>query len=51
MKNSCEKCKYYHLENNTCQSKKCATTGYGYITFLDKIFCKSCKKEIENGRA
>lgn len=43
MKNPCEGCKYYHKENNTCQSKKCGTGGNGRVTWLDRIFCKPCK--------
>lgn len=42
MKNKCEKCIYYHEENNTCQSKKCSTSGYGYVTLTDRLFCKPC---------
>ena len=38
--NPCEKCFYYHKENNTCQSKKCATGNSGYVTFADMLFCK-----------
>lgn len=40
----CKECKYYYKKNNTCQSKKCATYGYGYITWLDKLLCKPCKE-------
>ena len=43
MKNPCKECEYYHPENNTCQSKKCATTGDGYVTFIDRLFCKPYK--------
>ena len=39
--NPCIKCDYHHKENDTCQSKKCATSGEGYITLIDKVFCKS----------
>ena len=38
--NPCEKCSYYHKENNTCQSKKCATCNNCYVTFADMLFCK-----------
>ena len=38
--NPCKKCSYYHKENNTCQSKKCATGNSGYVTFADMMFCK-----------
>ena len=38
--NPCKKCSYYHKENNTCQSKKCATGNSGYVTFADMLFCK-----------
>lgn len=40
LRNHCRKCKYYHPENNTCQSKKCATGGPGYVTVMDRLFCK-----------
>ena len=43
MKNSCNECIYYHKENSTCQSKKCATGVPGYVTVFDKLFCKPCK--------
>lgn len=36
----CSKCLYWHRENNTCQSKKVCTGGYGRVSILDKIFCK-----------
>lgn len=39
MKNPCKYCIYFHYENNTCQSKKCATYN-GKITIMDKLFCK-----------
>ena len=39
-RNQCKKCSYYHKENNTCQSKKCATGNSGYVTFADMLFCK-----------
>lgn len=45
--NPCIKCDYYHKENNTCQSKKCATGGEGYITLIDKVSCKPFQ-EVKN---
>ena len=39
-RNPCVECAYYHRENNTCQSKKCATGTDGRITFWDRIFCE-----------
>ena len=41
VKYKCANCAYYHNENNTCQSKKCCTGLGGYVTWFDKIFCKS----------
>ena len=35
-----EECLYYNKENNTCQSKKCATGGDGTVTLSDRIFCE-----------
>ena len=43
MRNPCKECDYYHSENNTCQSKKCCTSGSGYITWIDRLFCKPYK--------
>lgn len=40
----CETCVYYHKENNTCQSKKRATAHEGYVTLMDRLFCKPYKK-------
>ena len=52
MRNPCKECDYYHKENNTCQSKKCCTGGDGYITWIDRLFCKPYKynadRKIEN---
>ena len=45
MRNPCKECTYYHKENNTCQSKKCATGGTGRITFLDRMFCEPMKRD------
>lgn len=44
MRNKCNDCIYYHEENNICQSKKCATAHEGYVTFVDRLFCKLYKK-------
>lgn len=44
MRNKCNDCAYYHKKNNTCQSKKCATAHEGYVTFIDRLFCKPYKK-------
>ena len=43
MRNPCKECDYYHKKNNTCQSKKCCTGGDGYITWIDRMFCKPYK--------
>lgn len=51
MRNPCKECDYYHLENNTCQSKKVATMGSGYVTFMDRLFCEPYKadgKKVES---
>ena len=53
MRNPCKECIYYISENNTCQSKKCATAHEGYVTFFDRLFCeprKPPKKEEEGER-
>ena len=47
MRNPCKECDYYHPENNTCQSKKCGTGGDGYVTFMDRLFCKPYKADGE----
>lgn len=39
MRNPCKECIYHISENNTCNSKKCAT-GDGRITFWDRLFCE-----------
>lgn len=44
MRNPCKDCIYYHKENRTCQSKKCATDGNGKVTWADKLFCSPCKR-------
>ena len=49
-KNPCLKCVYYHKENNTCQSKKCATGGTGEVGLWDRLFCEPREKEKEEGR-
>lgn len=40
----CKKCVYYCEDNNTCQSKKCATSQAGYVSIIDKLFCKPKNK-------
>ena len=45
MRNPCKDCIYYHKENRTCQSKKCATGGSGKVSWIDKLFCSPCKKD------
>ena len=35
----CKECDYYHKENGTCQSKKCATGGDGTVGFIERKFC------------
>ncbi len=44
MLNPCKDCIYYHKENRTCQSKKCATGGNGKVTLVDRLFCFPYKK-------
>ena len=44
MRNPCKDCIYYHKENRTCQSKKCATGGSGKVSWVDRLFCSPCKK-------
>lgn len=48
MRNPCKECIYYFYENNTCQSKKCATGGYGTVTFWDRLFCEPRKLSERN---
>ena len=43
-RNHCKECDYYHKENDTCQSKKCATTREGYVTWIDRFFCRTYKE-------
>nr|DAD75817.1 MAG TPA: hypothetical protein [Siphoviridae sp. ct37J14] len=43
MRNPCKVCIYYHKENKTCQSKKCATGGSGKVLWFDRLFCSPCK--------
>lgn len=45
MRNPCSECIYYHPENNTCQSKKCATGGAGYVTWVDRRYCEKYSME------
>ena len=47
LRNPCVECVYYHSENNTCQSKKCATGGTGRITWLDRLCCMPCRPPFE----
>lgn len=35
----CKDCDYYIKENGTCHLKKCATSGYGYVGFIERKFC------------
>lgn len=49
MRNPCKNCIYYHKENRTCQSKKCATGGSGKVSWVDRLFCSPCKKNGLNG--
>lgn len=51
MRNPCKDCIYYHKENKTCQSKKCATYGDGKVSWIDRLFCSPCKNlgEADNG--
>ncbi len=46
-RNPCAECAFYIQENNTCQSKKVATYGRGYITFFDRMFCEPYKPDTE----
>jgi len=36
-RNACDKCDYYHADNNTCQSKKCATKCATCVQLVDVI--------------
>jgi hypothetical protein len=45
--NPCLKCEYYCSSNGTCQSKKAATNGYGYINLIDMLYCKPYSFEVE----
>lgn len=45
MRNPCKDCIYYHKENRTCQSKKCATGGSGKVSWVDRMFCSPYKKD------
>ena len=45
-RNPCVKCDYYNKNNNTCQSKKCATCGcHPYVNKFDKMFCEPYKQK------
>jgi len=46
----CHRCDYYRADNNTCQSKKCATGLDGRVTLFDKLFC-SPYSEYERNRS
>ena len=52
-RNPCLECRFYRKENNTCQSKKCATGGAGYVGHMDRMFCNPVRdekgKEVEHG--
>lgn len=50
-RNSCKDCDYYHKENNTCQSKKCGSNSDGYVSILDKMFCKLYHKPYRKDNA
>lgn len=45
MRNPCNDCIYYHKENKTCQSKRCATGGSGKVSWIDRLFCSPCKND------
>lgn len=49
MKNPCKECVYYHKDNNTCQSKKCATGGSGYVSLFDRMFCEPYRGRSTSG--
>jgi hypothetical protein len=44
-RNPCKECMYYIKENNTCQSKKCASNN-PYITKIDRMLCKAKQEEF-----
>ena len=48
MRNPCKDCVYFNKENETCQSKKCATYGDGKVSWIDRLFC-SPRKENDGG--
>lgn len=43
-RNQCVECKLYVKENETCQSKKCASND-PYVTKMDRMFCEPYKEE------
>lgn len=45
-KNACVKCWFYCKANGTCQIKKCAGMGYGYVSLRDWLYCEP--REAEN---
>lgn len=53
-RNPCLECCFYRKENNTCQSKKCATGGDGHVGLMDRMFCEPCRdgsaKEASHGK-
>ena len=51
MRNPCKDCIYYHKENATCQSKKCATSDSGKVYRVDRLFCSPCKNNGGNNDA
>lgn len=43
-KDACQGCDYYNKENDTCRSKKCATSPeFSYVSWQDRKFCKPYK--------
>lgn len=38
----CERCLWYHPSNGTCNIKKCAGFGCGYVSQLDRRSCELC---------
>ena len=43
-RDACKECDYCNKENNTCQSKKCATSPeFSFISWQDRNFCKPYK--------
>lgn len=44
MRNPCKDCIYYHQENKTCQSKKCAIDTTCAVDAEPVVLCKDCKR-------